>query len=388
MNFGCKRSEDVWCHCYHTLVAVLFSLQFAANPAICEATENVTINELREISKACRQRIRSLDVSYTINTEIVPHKNSAVPSATHRVLIDTVGLRSHFFSKRAWSSNGEKAIAESNPALLEGARTEKAWDGRTLTEFKPQMRSGTIDPLHDVSKPPYDLRRDDRYFSCAFRYAPSAQGLGIDDASLESFLEHSPVISENETIFEQVCTVVSCFAMMPGQPAIDDKKVGSRKYATLWLSPDEDFMIRKLVVHGMRDDRPSITISVQDTTECVDSSGVRVWLPLRVEVLSLKGELSVKQSIVVDADSLILNPAISDSDFAVKFPDGTIVYDKGLEKPFVVGNPDATFSDVADLPQESEDVVGPTLSMPMIVLCNVLVVSVIGGLLYWRKWRG
>ncbi len=140
---------------------------------------------------------------------------------------------------------------------------------------------------------------------------PQPDGLGIDDASLVSYLANGTVRDQVELVGDVPCLVIDAF------------HEGVR-YATLWLDGSRDLLPMKRVTYG-RDGEVTVIVSVDSVTYLEDAD---IWIPRRWHTdMRLAGRL-LRSRVEVVPESVEIDPPISEEEFQAQFPPGTVVADQ------------------------------------------------------------
>jgi hypothetical protein len=181
-------------------------------------------------------------------------------------------------------------------------------DGELQTILVPRDGIGIVD-----SKSPVEPCSESAILSATLLNAPAPDGIGINDASLESFLAHGRLLSETEFFNERECHVVECY-------------IEGNHYATLWLDVERDLMPMRCVEFG-HNDTVSSALEVLSAAPFENGDDNGLWLPT-----SWRSELLIRGDIhhctyEIAAEATALNPPLDEVPFRLAFPPGTRVTD-------------------------------------------------------------
>lgn len=324
------------------------------------APPRLTLDELVAVFRTARNSIRSIDVAYRIETIVTPEPKGLVPTDQRTLRCDIVGAR--YRCTREHQRPGESGLF----------KTVIAWDGVSEYVYRPEFHEGRLDSKTGFLQEP--TSQLNRILSLALLQPPHANGVGLDDWSIESFLRDATLRDMSEVIEGQTCCCVDAYYTT----ALGDRK----RSATLWFDLERPGVVQRIVSY--KDDR------IMDEWHCLesqqfDAGDVSVWLPIHIKGIGRAFEdRVVTQLISVSAAETRLNPPVHDSDFQITFPPGTRVKDKVSGKEFMVGG-------------EHEEAEGRGVPMPLdsnaqwngaiFVAVNAVVVLVLAVVLTVRRFR-
>jgi len=182
---------------------------------------------------------------------------------------------------------------------------EFAFDGEVQAVFLSDQMMGVLREGADA-----DGLRESALWGVMMLGEPQPDGLGIDDASLESLLSRGTVRDQLEFVGETPCHVVDAF-------------YEGVRYATVWLDVERGLLPMKRVGYG-RDGNVSAEVTVDSLILLEDE---QVWLPESWQTeMHVRGE-TLRTHTVIEPESVRINPPVSDDDFRPWFPPGTTVSD-------------------------------------------------------------
>jgi hypothetical protein len=273
---------------------------FSAVAASDQLGNRLTVDELRTIATARRQQVHGLRVDFTTHQE--PLGGAAPASGNIRsiwrsMIIDCEGGRYRM----------ERRIELDNGVDVKPARF--AYDGTTESSLLVAAEVGALD-----NKPSMDYAREARVLNMLMICAPQPGGSGLDDGSLESFLQIGALREEFEEINGRQCYVVD--ALLEGV-----------RFATVWLDPERDFLPMKRVIIGKNGGEAS-SFTVTSAVRVAGRGREGVWFPEGWDVqLNFAGQ-SLRSYIESDIESVVLNPQTDAGTFSPPFPPGTTVADR------------------------------------------------------------
>jgi len=295
------------------LVGVFFVGAASADSANRDTSPPWTLEELRAFFRTTRERIRSMDVCYRIETKVDPKPQNLIMFDERTIRLDLQGGRYRCLRRHL------------QPGDKEPFETVIAWDSSTESVYRPSHSEGQLNDAPEYLKE--STVRLNRVMSLALLQSPRPDGIGLDDWSIESFCRDAEVRNAVETFNGYRCTVTDSYQTERGGERI--------RVATLWFDVERRGVVDRIVSYKHQ--------RVMDEWLCQEAQqfpadGVNVWLPIRIKGVGRAfTDRVVTQFITVDAKATKLNPATSDSDFQVDFPAGTRVTDKVTGRTFVVG---------------------------------------------------
>lgn len=279
------------------MLVYVFAVHLCAPPALAQPKDMP--DYLLDQARLRRQALTSVALSFTVTQEApddAPSELSEIQQIDRSILLDLASGR--YIQERAIS----RADAEAPiPAHF-------SYDGSVESTFVADLNSGsltapTLTPLGEASA-----------ISIALLNPPGPGGLGMNDGSLESFLERGRLREELEEIDDSLCYVVDAF-------------LGETHYATLWLDTHRDLLPVRRETFGA-DGRPSSSAVVRGAALFDNLSGPPVWLPTSITTMARIGGYELVSHIDVSVEDVEINPPVTDDSFRIDFPPGATVFNQ------------------------------------------------------------
>jgi hypothetical protein len=318
------------------LASVAFLLQsqllFASNESIdrvaTDQSADLTTDDLVAMVRATRDRLRRLEAAYSVVTGTEP-ENPLIEAESHHIL--KFDCESGWYNRQRRYRFGEGYMAESDRRPTDGFfENWSAWDGAVLTEYRALSQSGTIQEAMPVN----GIERDEKLLTYMLMRRPAANGIGLDDGSLESLLRRSTLRSATEQWEGEECRVIDASAVSPHEPNSEPLH-----FATAWIDMNKGGLPVRTIFLDPKTKAPTSEVRLRNVKEIDGRNGGSLWFPERIEFEGFVRKAKVKETIDIDLSRLIINPEFRKSDFRLQFPDGTRVGDMVADRVFVVGAP-------------------------------------------------
>lgn len=293
-----------WC-----LIGALVATLYAADAQL-------TRDDLVAIAQANAEAITAVEMQFDVKQAYLEPPKHPVPlcSDLHcRFLFDM--QKGRFLYRSV-----VKAPAYPKPDVI-----VTAYDGADRSEYIASTKSGTI----LANPPPDSVPTSDKttVLAAAMVMPPKPGGFGLNDGSMVSLLKHqasevqaAPERVEGQKVY--VCT--------SGTP--------QRRLPVAWVSPDWGALPVKLLTYAQVSSgefRVMSELRVLEARRFDDHKGRHVWLPIRFETVDRPRDGSVvKIQVTVEPESIRINPELTDTDFRVPFPVGTVVKDVASNAEF------------------------------------------------------
>ncbi len=259
----------------------------------------LTIEQLRDMAANRPVLVTSLLVSSDVYPEPASFTASNISHIFRNVLVDATTGR---FSM-------DRSIEIEDAEHDFGAPTVAfTFDGEAQAAFLPDQMMGIV--MEDLG---VNGLVESGLWGVMMLGEPQPDGMGIDDASMESLLARGTVRDQLELVGDTPCHVV-------------DALYEDTRYATVWLDVERGLLPMKHVCYG-HDHNVSSTVAVDSVVFLEDE---QVWLPRSWHTeFQARGE-TLRTYTTIEAESVELDPPVTDDDFQPWFPPGTYVSDQIL----------------------------------------------------------
>lgn len=268
----------------------------------------LSIEQLRALAAERPLQVGSLRVAYEVFQDpSAENRHGHIPYLFRNILVDTATGR--YAMDRSLEIEGVGMEGEFKTASF-------AFDGEAQEVLLPDDLIGII-----MKNALADGLAESQLWSVMMLGESQPDGLGIDDSSLDSLLSRGVVRDRIEMAADRPCHVVDAYRF-------------STLYATVWLDAERDLLPLRRVVYNVHGSVAS-EIAV-DSVAFHEQSGT--WIPKSWHTeIHVRGEI-LRTYTHVDVESVEFNPPISEENFKLQFPPGTLVTDQIAGQGYVISD--------------------------------------------------
>lgn len=284
------------------MIAYLSSIAVLWGSSATTAGQEVNLDQVIEVARANTAPLRSVQMSFVEeSTRESGQSRTGGPLIVERHVNAVCGIA---FDRFHWKLQQRSELDEMlRPPVW---TTFPGADGPCWYYFPDEAR-GALRP-----EPPTIRKNDATPLRIGLLFPPAEGGLGPDDLSIMSLLNHARVAGR-EVVFGQECVIVEAL-------------VNDGKYATAWLDLQRGALPIKGVTWG-KNGAPVATSLIFEAKAFTDDNGKVVWLPTRMEQKITVSTGTVAVTTSVDENSVQINPETSPDSFKIEYPRGTILED-------------------------------------------------------------